>query len=200
MNNRPQTISQRFGFQDPDLSSPNHDKMIIWLDKEMNDIVDRILKRPVRKYYETGFSSFYRIPDDRLGEYDMTGIEKYPDVDMEKIQIKKVWEYPVLNGSYTVGFCDMYVEVKASWEGKNIVFSSSSKQISEAETVYVELPLYFEVKSSIPSLGELLRQIRMYESYTQDGQWFVVSPDTRFRTVIEGQNIGFIEAPDPYYL
>lgn len=196
MNSRPQTISQRFGFQDPDLSSPKHDKLIIWLDQEMTTIVDRILKRPTRKYYSTSYSRYSAIPSDKLSKYDMTGIENYPDRNNERIQIKKTWESPILNGSYTIGFCDMHVEVTAVWEDKDIVFDYQDK-IEKAENFHFEQDLYFEVKPTIPSLGELIRQIRMYESYTEGGQWFVVSPDTRFRTLIEKQNIKFIEAPNP---
>ena len=195
MSNRPQTISQRFGFQDPDLSSPKHDKLIIWLDQEIPTIVDKILKRPPRKYYSASYSHYSPIPSAKLKEYDMAGIENYPD-NNEEIKITKTWESPILSGSYTIGFCDMYVEVKAVWEGKDIVFDYRDK-IEKAENSYLELDLYFEVKPTIPSLGELIRQIRMYESYTEGGQWFVVSPDTRFCTLIEGQNIKFIEAPDP---
>lgn len=195
VNNRPQTIAQRFGFQDPDLSSPKHDKLIIWLDREMTTIVDEILERPDRKYYANQYSTFPLSPKE-LEKYDITNIGEYPDRDEEKLQIKKVWEYPILNGSYTVGFCDMCVRAAAVWKGKDIVFNYNNR-IEKADDVHYEASFYFEVKPTIPSLGELIRQIRMYQNYTQEGKWFVVSPDTRFKSLIEAQGIGFIEAPDP---
>ena len=51
---------------------------------------------------------------------------------------------------------------------------------------------FFEVKTEIPSLGELMRQLQLYRQYLR-GNWFVVSPDTRFRDTLIEQGVGFIE-------
>jgi hypothetical protein len=63
--------------------------------------------------------------------------------------------------------------------------------------------LYFEAKPKIQSLGELLRQINTYKTYVADRhnsrdvcRFVVVSPDTRFRSAIEGQGIEFWESPE----
>jgi hypothetical protein len=52
----------------------------------------------------------------------------------------------------------------------------------------------FEIKPSIPSVGELIRQIRMYQQY-KPGKYIVVSPDDRFASVLSGQGIEFLKAP-----
>lgn len=67
---------------------------------------------------------------------------------------------------------------------------------------------FFEVKTTIPSYGELMRQINHYRTHTtydiekrdKSGSrhvyercwpWFVVSPDARFKDAIESQGIHF---------
>jgi len=52
------------------------------------------------------------------------------------------------------------------------------------------MPVYFEVKATLSSAGELIRQIRMYQEYVQ-GEWVVVSPDNRHRGLLESQGILF---------
>jgi hypothetical protein len=54
----------------------------------------------------------------------------------------------------------------------------------------------FEVKPAIPSLGEVIRQIRMYEQYEMGAEFYVVSPDARFKAALEAQKIGFLLCPD----
>ena len=125
------TIAARFGFQDPELKTPRHDEIMIWL----NENIQSILKE--------------------LG---------HPPAHKGRIE----WEKPVMDGSYIIGFVDLAVNGY----------------------------LYFEVKPSIPSLGELIRQIQMYRAYSKTGEkYFVVSPDDRFRKMLESQDIGFVKCP-----
>jgi hypothetical protein len=58
-----------------------------------------------------------------------------------------------------------------------------------------ETIINFEIKSSIPSIGELIRQIRMYQTY-QKGRYVVVSPDARWERMLDSQRIGFIACPE----
>ena len=52
--------------------------------------------------------------------------------------------------------------------------------------------LLFEAKTEIPSFGELMRQINFYRAYEQ-GPFFVVSPDDRFKSTLASQCIGFVK-------
>ena len=60
--------------------------------------------------------------------------------------------------------------------------------------------LVVEAKGKIESLGTLIRQIRLYQTgnWTEYPRtnWLVVSPDTQYATMIEGQGIHFL-AYDP---
>ena len=52
------------------------------------------------------------------------------------------------------------------------------------------MPVHFEIKATLPSAGELIRQIRMYQEYVQ-GQWVVVPPDNRHRGILESRGSSF---------
>lgn len=88
----------------------------------------------------------------------------------------------------------MFVKASFNWENGSAYFDPSG-EFEKLNYTNQYHELYFEIKPVIPSVGELIRQLRMYQSYIDQGSWYVVSPDTRFRTMIEGQNFGFIEAP-----
>jgi len=54
--------------------------------------------------------------------------------------------------------------------------------------------LNFEIKTAIPNLGELLRQINVYREYER-GHYYVVCPNEAFVEELKQENIGFIKAP-----
>ena len=60
------------------------------------------------------------------------------------------------------------------------------------DCVYETFDIAFEVKSKIPSLGEIVRQIRTYEEHGK-AQWFVVCPDDRCAAPLEQQGIHFLK-------
>ena len=110
-----------------------------------------------------------------------------------------------MNGNYMVGFYDLWLE--ATWEFTNAVPSVKVRRsFSEGNMTYVtgdieahdgyrQYHYGFEVKPSIRSIGEVVRQIRMYQEFTKGTKWLVVSPDDRFANTLEEQGIGFLKAP-----
>jgi hypothetical protein len=50
----------------------------------------------------------------------------------------------------------------------------------------------FEVRTEITSVGELIRLVRMYQAHAH-GTFCVVSPDQRFGTIPQQQDIGFVK-------
>ena len=76
-------------------------------------------------------------------------------------------EHPITENKFIVGFVDLYKDGFA-----------------------------IEVKSKIPSIGELIRQINFYRNYT-GGRWIVVSPDDRYADVLRAQDIQFYKCKAP---
>lgn len=190
-----QTLAQRFGFSDPDLTSPKHDALLIWLDENIENILRKRIGEIERKFYKREFKSSYPhiVDKEELDKFNLTGLDQSP-LENTVFQFDKIWEQPVLNGNYTVGFCDMKVDLSISRKNAKVYLSTQNHNIDEISQYYEEYIHWFEIKPEIRSLGELIRQLRMYQSYTE-GTWYVVSPDIRFKSMIEGQGFYFIEAP-----
>lgn len=241
--NKPNTLQQRFGFQDPELTTPAHDAIMIWLDENCQAIIQSIYPAWEESEIEINRSIATRMAQSRLSSLDQeikkqsairddaerriskfldrqkdeytfevrrdfesstTALVKYqasvsvldkwsslgdpPEYSAPRVA-RKIWEPPIMNGSYIIGFIDMKVtalfKTLSPTMGNDIPYWAV---ISESRD------LYFEVKPKVPSLGEVIRQVRMYGPHAK-GDFFIVSPDTRFRKQIESQGIGFIEVP-----
>lgn len=109
------------------------------------------------------------------------------------------WEHQVIyRGSNTyktvVGFVDIYVGVKGIFHFKH----------SNGDTTYSEervKPVFIEVKTEIPSLGELIRQMRAYQAYQDNfASYIIVSPDDRHKKILEEQGFHFYKYKDPSLL
>lgn len=193
---RGQTLQQKLGFSDPELTTPKHDELMIWLDRWLDTncacliasvghkvsddvIVDEGAYHPDRT----------RSPAKFVSEFNVA----IPDVPYRTYVPRKTWEYPITDRSYTIGFADMKCSVRT--DGR-IYYSPTTGEFSREN---YECVFFFEVKPTIPSLGEVIRQIRMYQTYTREysviSGWFIVSPDDRYKDYIVDQRIGFIAAP-----
>jgi len=92
------------------------------------------------------------------------------------------WEYPVIQSGYNsskfiVGFIDLFIS------------------ISDAD-FYARI--FIEIKTKIPSIGELIRQINFYKTYANPDNrkeiaFIVISPDDSFKNILSSQNIYFFK-------
>jgi hypothetical protein len=107
---------------------------------------------------------------------------------------QKTWEKPVMADKYIIGFVDLFA------------FAHKGYSDSHTPTGYKRCGFCFEVKTTIPSLGELIRQIRMYKEYIHKKaeDWgyplfVIISPDARFADALRSQGIEFYHYnPDPF--
>lgn len=119
------------------------------------------------------------------------GMERHPDLGAaptlkaEDITVK--WEAPVWGG----GYLNSYNERVGS---RSIV--GYVDMLAECSSRVCFPDVAFEVKTSIRSIGETIRQINTYRAYLRSGTRFcIVSPDDRFRAILESQGILFVKAP-----
>jgi len=110
--------------------------------------------------------------------FDNTSILK----ELEYI-IKKTTEY----SEYDIGFIDLVV-----------VFKFKDRK-TYSQNFELSPKFNFEVKTSYPSLGELLRQLNMYHKYL-NGFFFLVGPKNKkidnFPEILENHGWIFIEIPE----
>jgi hypothetical protein len=114
------------------------------------------------------------------------------------------WEYPVMahgykQRDYMIGFVDMHLSVTC---GRSLELTRAKYDSNYQSVVLPSWDLgidggsiYFEVKTAIPSIGELIRQINMYREYLKSQRFYVVSPDDKAITLLSQQGIGFIRYP-----
>ncbi|MBI3152767.1 MAG: hypothetical protein HYZ21_11580 [Chloroflexi bacterium] len=130
-------------------------------------------------------------------EYLISIIPRKPIIKI----IEKKWDKPITSGSnYIIGFIDLsityedyYIEIDLN---ENDIYKTFT--LFEFELKWRILPknkeVYFEVKTEIPSLGELIRQINTYRNYVE-GKFIVVCPDDRYKELLAEQGIGFVKYP-----
>lgn len=184
-----QTLQQRMGFADPDLKSPKHDELMLALDRNMDAIVASILPPPKLHISSNvdGMPSGFDHQRKEMAKA-IEGFKSDAVLPEPQRTVTKEWEYTIRTGRdnvFVVGFADMLVQYYES----TVEFR---KDGTFSESMKYEGSFLFEVKPSIASIGEVMRQIRHYQTYTRS-KWFIATPDTRFRSVFEGQDIGFID-------
>lgn len=90
------------------------------------------------------------------------------------------WELPVGDPRWIAGFIDLYLQV-----GRKAQYWTKTYKLA------------FEVKTVLPSLGDLIRQIRFYQEKWGGSPpvFYVVSSDTKHIATLRNQGIGFVEYP-----
>lgn len=216
---------------DPDLTTPVHDEIMLWLDNKFRDVPARIVG------YETYPAiSRHDYKQQQLNDRDALVkwvSEKGFTIDVGAVEVKAcqanpcqlIWEMAVPGKTSPIGFIDLYARtysVALTFEQRIDQDYCGTPDCNHPECWKIRKHvseikhLAFEVKSTISSLGELIRQIRRYEAALpwckcpyQYGQqihhdtygdhfvprFYVVSPDTRRIEAITNQGIGFIEYP-----
>jgi hypothetical protein len=155
-NQRPTTLASRFGFQDPDLTNPVHDAILLWLIDHIQPVIDRLSEPLVEDFgpqlrlnLEAAIEDLKQIasriqehlksaqfwaqkkpqdqPDQDIRRYtgDLALAQQFQQQFQQQLRdlphewpvtvstesVARVrWEETILNGSYTVGFADLFVE------------------------------------------------------------------------------------------
>lgn len=196
-------------FTDPDLHTPAHDAIMCWLDANAVDVARAAVEEPFRKLQARAAEALGGIPADaRFGSADNPELfnslmrSEAPDVD-----VKTQWEAPQRFGGGT-RFIDLLIS--GSFRAPVVDWDAPYEYpVRRADSLgatwcrsyaALQFDVACEVKPVIRSVGELIRQLRQYELPNRRGRWVaVVSPDDRFREIIERQGFLFIKAPQPDY-
>jgi hypothetical protein len=197
---RATTLQQRFGFCDTDLKVPKHDEIMVWLDRYSEFIIRDIMTaavilKPNMRIVEDDVSRGLNRSCFSKAKESYMGIGDPPEGEI--IGTENIWESPVMGqNGFMVGFIDMESNVKYWKPGVNWDEGGYGREpvLPYWELYRKNLSMFFEVKTSIPSIGELIRQIRMYQEYA-DGIFVVVSPDDKGMPIITSQGIWFVKYP-----
>ena len=239
-----QTMSQRLGFRDTDLTQSVHDQILFWLQKEVVNCLSEIFPLPkwtgvqiadcrarakrlvnceIERLERAATSKQKRIKEyannsplnskwveeaktehetlraaiDRLSA--LPDLPEPPEPQIKLVQTPTV-EHPIDNGNernkVIVGFADLLAVCETP---KNLdidgYYDSETRFRDPRWHIQPERrAVLFEVKTQMPTFGELMRQLRTYGKYF-GGSIAVVAPDDRFAQQLREQGIHFFKYP-----
>lgn len=157
------TLQSKMGFQDDDLKTPAHDKIMMWTQEHAAQIL---------------FEGAGRYP-----EY----MRPQGPAEIKVDEVK--WEVPVRGSNgYTLGFIDMVIRGKwLRMRTEEEIKGNTYENYDPREPYWEGISVAVEVKTTIPNVGALLRQINLYNTRS----FVVVSPDDRFADVLRSQGVAF---------
>jgi len=212
------TTEKLWKLDDQLLSTPKHDEMVLWLLNYNNSA--SILKslfnseKPSIRFTWNQYK-LYNLNEDKSGfltdlitnpEAPVNG-KYYPDLlnsweqlhlgyhysnylfmSEERVIIEKIQsEVPITaNNGFLVGYADIKILLKDT----SVYYESFKFSVDK-------LPpsIYIEVKPTIKSFGETLRQLNTYKHYLQTDDLFLFTTDLRFKDAFESQGIKVITYP-----
>jgi len=216
--NRYTTTEKLWDLDDKTLSTPKHDEMVLWLlnNKNSTSILNTIFtsKKPEIRFTYNQYK-MYNLNEDKSDfltdlitnpEAPING-NYYPDIlknwgqlhsvyhysynlfmSEERIIIEKIQsEVPITaNNGFLVGYADIKILLKDT-----SVYCESFKFSVD------KLPpsIYIEVKPTIKSFGETLRQLNTYKHYLQTDDLYLFTTDLRFKDAFESQGIKVLTYP-----
>lgn len=179
---------------DEDLRTPSHDAIMVWLHENTEKVCQTLLAEELDSQRGKFASAVEQLTGD-----DLALVMADVGVDGLGFTVKTFskWEVPVKSGNVIVGFIDLLTEVVASscpWVNRYDRYGTPVVDVRYGNGY--DKTIAFEVKTTIRSLGETIRQINTYRAYMRGGTRFcIVSPDDRFRAILESQGILFVKAP-----
>lgn len=171
------TIQERMGFRDPELSTPEHDAIILWLIKNK------------------AWTAHYLMPKSFVNRVS-NGIRRPTQEEVESV-LPQWWadyfdpapsaktEVPIKSGAFVVGFIDLVIR-KGFFE---VGLDNGEAWCEHEEGSGKRCTVAIEVKPKITSFGETMRQIRHYQEFATDMQFAICTPDLRFKEAFIEQGI-----------
>lgn len=198
-------VNQQLGFWDVEVSKPDHDTICLWAYRNPETIFRAVCPDMFdRPWIPTEVHFDRDHQDDKAKALAKTFAEANPRPNPRICT--KALEY-VLK-SYTgygdrlekiVGYADLFLETETPCIFPT--YKPSSKGYSQDEFDNFTLGwsrdrpaprILVEVKSVMPTMGELMRQINLYRT-AFGGRFVVVSPDDGYADILKEQGVTFVK-------
>lgn len=195
---------QQLGFWDPEVASPDHDAVCMWV----YDNPESILRAVHPELYDRDWSSddiqvFGSIPQRKWQQH--TNAFAANNLRPNPRIVKKELEQPLKQSSTygnragrIVGYADLMLTVAAPEINVLSTHSDYAEHADKRKECEIEQGEYtrsvlVEAKSKLPSIGELMRQLQLYRT-AFEGEMAVVAPDDSYTTILREQGIAFVMA------
>lgn len=217
---------ERFGFKDEDLTTSQHDKILLFLLHKQNSSKMLLDLKLIEKRNDMRFGLNCGHCFGGDCDWDWTNfcchITKskdpiYIDTQTQIINITKKLqefkkhydfeagfldllnlqsEYAIMSGNYNVGFIDLVITINPSFE----IYPDNCDLHPRFQVDILSIKsnkLFVEIKPQIRSIGELIRQINFYRSHIgADDPWIVVTSDLKAQEILKSQKIILYQLTD----
>lgn len=196
---------QQLGFWDEEVSKPDHDAIVQWAYRN----VEHVLRTACPALFDRGWTSKdvgWFAPSDEVAGREAAELfmAKTPRPS-PRVKSKRLEEVIATRSDSPrhrpriLGFGDLvlHTEVPAISPKGHMVGNTERWKTGEFEVSWYRYPpdgVLVEVKSALPTLGELMRQIRTYQLGFH-GPVVVVAPDGRYAHMLQEQGVAFVSCP-----
>jgi len=191
-----------FWLNEKELKTPEHDEIVIWTFNNTEKILSELKLMPEQKYScysgwkECGNwdwdSKKYLLKIDCINQNDAIVRKKiieeeFIDFEKKKIEIIKTIEYSIPN-VYNLGFIDLACFIKIPHFPFFNFLDENKKELEDVN-------FYFEIKPTIKSIGEVIRQINYYRKIIKEknATFIIVTKTTGLKDIFNSQNIYIYE-------
>lgn len=195
------TFSERFGLNDKDLKTPEHDEILINLTKDwkgkggMWTILSECgLKSKIFEEAKIRVNSAYvnTCPFCKKSMCKTTYSnekKKLISIGISSLSASLEKEVPIVNNGYAIGFLDGVLNCTAD------VIVNYDGETPEKNDGIGKFLLPIEVKTSITNFGEVLRQIKFYQAYLHPKDnivgFLLITTSDNFKKEFEEEGITF---------
>lgn len=198
--NRAREKLPQIGLWDAEVSNPTHDALCTWA----LDHADRILRIVHHEQFdldwrETDIHASHGYPDAALTAaieaFKATTPRPNPRISRRLLE-HVLYRESGYKSTQIVGYADVVLAVEVP-----VIYASKGKHPDYAVSVELqwhratELAILIEAKTTMPTLGELMRQLNLYRTAFDRRAIVVLSPDDRHASRLEEQGIHFLRYP-----
>ena len=186
----------QIGFWDSEVALPKHDDICQWVYHNADKVLRAIHPEHFdRDWIREDFSDATGVSTTELGK-EFLEKNPRPNPKVAKREIEPVLRsYSGHNNNYEriVGYGDVlltyFLPKVANIYDPNILINRDA--VIGYQVSGYRYQLMVEVKSALPTLGELMRQLNLYSTAFREKQ-AVVSPDDQFADILREQGYGFM--------
>ena len=184
----------QLGLWDEEVSRVTHDEIVMWAYKNAETLVSKYIEfiRPIddlSHVFERNWSKrSLRIPEGMTLEA-LPPLPEKPTEVVHKRSLETVIREYAENGRSIpriLGYADMVISWSPwylKWDGEDNTWHPHSSHHSYRTLV--------EVKTSLPTIGELMRQLNLYRLVYRDV--IVVAPDDSYAEILKEQGVLFVQ-------
>lgn len=196
-------VQQQQGFWDAEVTTPGHDDVVLWVDENS----DHVMRSAFPELYGRGWIKEdieWGVDDHKQAGF-MPEVERFMEgMPRDDPRVKRTtWEWVLREEDRgprhyqrSVGFADLIIEAE-----RPMIYAGRDEDRSDQVALSIgwrriggHYGVLVEAKSTLPTRGELIRQLRHYGTVFR-GPMVVVSPDDSYATLLAAQGFRFVKCP-----